>query len=205
MKFIQNQSFPKVLIAVLGATFIFGGSTGCASLLTPVTHQELVPVAVTPITTQTNVVTQTVATIVTNGVTLTNVVTVTNPVTVTTYQTNWQSVTVTNGYTVAAGFTNALNGIGTVNSLTAPINPYSGILNGILGLAAGGAAWYARLKTTQLQAHQSATATIVTAIEGLGPAAQAVKDAVSDQSVKMGTADKVNSIVQAVTKNMPGA
>lgn len=184
-------------------------TTGCASsnppFLTAQTVQTNIVTEVQQVV-QTNTVVQTNVVTVTNGVSQTNLVSVVVPVLQTNLVSQTNTVTITNGYQVSAAVSNVLADAGMVNSVTAPLNPYSGLVSGVLALAAGGLGWYARLKTKQAQQHLSTASTIITAVEGLAPAvAQGVKTAVANQAVKMGTADNVQATVQAVTQNLPSS
>ena len=164
-----------------------------------------VPVVVTNQVTQTNIVVQTniVTQTLTNGVTQTNTVFTTNTVLQTVPVLVTNTVTVTNGYVVSSAASNVLAVAGAANTLTGPVDPFSGsIALGLTALSAG-LGWYARLKTKQAQAHLSVAQTVITAVEGLEPAVAAgVNSAVAAQSAKMGTSAAVNQVVNAVTQNL---
>jgi hypothetical protein len=160
---------------------------------------------------------ETNSTILTNIVVQTNTVTVTNSIGVTqlipTYTTNVTTtiehavvtniVNITNGYTVSAGASNALATIGAVNTATAPLDPYTGLVGSILALAAGGLGWIAKIKTAQAQSSGSVAQTLITAIEGLPPTvAPLVKTAVQTQSLRMGTQPAVTAAVSGATESI---
>ncbi len=196
------QRFTNLTLVSVALVCVAAGCASGGPLLKPTTIQTNIVQQVQQVT-QTNLVTQTNVVTVTNGVSWTNLVTITTPVLVTNTFNQTNTVTVTNGYVVAPGVSNVLAGAGLVNGLSAPVNPYSPLIAGILGLAGAGLAWYARLKTTQAQQHLATASTIITAVEGLAPAVAAgVKTAVASQALKMGTADTVNATVQAVTQNL---
>jgi hypothetical protein len=72
-----------------------------------------------------------------------------------------------------------------------------------LGLAVAGFAFYGKIKAAQAQTHADVSSTIITAIEGLEPAASAaVKAAVTAKGAQMGTGAAVAAVVAAVTKNL---
>lgn len=178
---------------------------GCASggpLLKPVTEQVPV-VGQSNQVNVTNVVSQVQTVTVTNGVTQTNQVTVTNQAFVTNVVPVTNLVTITNAYQVNPSVSNVIGTAQMINGATAPLDPYSGLINGVLagGLAILG--WYARLKTKEAQQHLSTASTIITAVENLAPTVgDGVKAAIAQQSLKMGTQATVAATVSAVTADL---
>lgn len=152
---------------------------------------------------QTNTIVQTNLVTVTNGVFATNLVNEVVPVTVTNTVTVTNQATFTN-WTVSSTTSNILAGATVANSLSSPINPYSGLIGLVLAGAGTGLAWFARLKSQQAAQHLSTASTIITAIEGLAPAVSAgVKTAVAQEALKSGTTNELNATVQAVVSNLP--
>jgi hypothetical protein len=202
---------------ILASALAAGCSTPPAALLTPQTVQTnqiqtIQTIQRTNAVIVTNIVQEVDVVTVTNGLTLTNQVLETNlvnevvPVLVTNLSYRTNLVTVTNGYAVSSLASNVVGVASIVNAATSPINPFSGLVGTFLALSTAGLGYYARLKTKQAQQHLSTATTMITAIEGLAPAAAAgVKTAIADQALKMGTADTVNSTVQAVTQSLPSS
>ncbi len=196
-----SEIFRSLILAAASAI----ATAGCASglLTAQVTpHQVITTRTVTQTNTvvQTNIVTQTL----TNGVTVTNTAYVTNTTYLTMPVVVTNTVNVTNGYMVSSTASNVLADAAAANTLTGPMYPFAGTVGAILALATAGLGWYANLKTKQLHTQSSAAATIITAVEGLEPAAAAaVKAAVTAQTTKMGTNAAVQSVVGAVTQNLP--
>jgi hypothetical protein len=177
----------KLLLTIFGCVSLVGcGSV--AGIFTPVTTNTVS----TAIAEKTNFVQQTAEK---NGVVITQTVPEVTLVT------NKITNIVTIGYTVAQAVTNDLATAQAVVSATAPVNPYAGIIEGVLGAAAAGLAWFARLKTQQAASHLSVAQTIIAGIENAEPAAAAiVKASVTSTALAQGTSTKVNNIVQAATK-----
>lgn len=192
---------------IIVSTIPIAGTIGCAST----SGHSLLTETITPTNVvqqvqtifQTNVIVQTNLVTVTNGVDVTNTVNEVVPIleTNTSYVTNLVNLT---NYAVSSLASNVLGAAGVVNTVTGPINPFSGTIAAVLGLATAGLGWYAKLKKQQAQQHLSTASTIITAVEGLTPAVgDAVKAAVQAQALKMGTTATVNATVQAVTNNLP--
>lgn len=194
----------KLAFFLTSALSLFVGcAASSAPLLTAVTSQR--QVIGTNIVTETNtvLVTNVVTTTLTNGVTVTNHVIQTDTVIQTVPVTVTNTVTVTNAYVVSSAVSNTLATVGTVVTATAPIDPYSGILELGLGLLSAGLGYYAKVKSTQAANNLSAAATVITAVEGLAPAAaEGVKAAVTAKSNQMGTTAATSAVVAAVTQNL---
>ena len=178
----------KYLLLTFFGCVCLAGCGSVAGIFTPVTTNTVS----TAVTKETNFVRQTTEK---NGVAITQ----TTPEV--TFVTNKITNIVTIGYTVAQAVTNDLATAQAVVSATAPVNPYAGIIEGVLGVAAAGLAWFARLKTQQAASHLSVAQTIIAGIENAEPAAAAiVKASVASTALSQGTSTKVNNIVQAATK-----
>jgi hypothetical protein len=178
----------KRIFAVLAIAALTGCGTLSKSVLTPVATK--VPVV------QTNTVT------VTNQVTQTNVtglvVTTTNVVTSLVLQTNL--VTQTN-FIVNPGLTGAIQTAQAVNTLTGPVNPFSGWITLALGAATLGLGALAKIKSAQASTNGSIASTVVQAIENAPPqVAAAAKAAVSDLATKKGIYTTLDDFVQTATK-----
>lgn len=187
----------KSVFSIVGAAALLAVAAvtpGCASsgapLLTATTNST--PNIQTEL--QTNVVTVTT----TNSLNQTNIVNTTNvvPVQVTNYAT-----VVT--YSTAPALANTLSTVQGLNTLTAPLDPFSGWVTLALGLATAGLGFYAKQKTADANTHASVAATVINAVEGLAPAVgDGVKAAVTAQSLKQGTYVEVNNAVQDVTSGL---
>jgi hypothetical protein len=200
MTTIKIMKLTSILSAVI---LLCAGCAGGGPLLQPVVTQQ--PIATMKLVLETNMVT------VTNLVTqtLTNGVTVTNHVVQTEYQVQQvpvlvtNLVNVTNAYVVSSTASNVLSYAGMANSFTAPVDPYSGLITLALGLATAGLGWFAKIKSKQAATNLSTAATVITAVEGLEPAAAAaVKAAVTAKSNQMNTTAAVSAVVTAVTQNL---
>lgn len=82
------------------------------------------------------------------------------------------------------------------NAATAPINPYSPLLEIGLGLAAAGAGWYAKRKNDAAAANALLTKTIIQAIDTLDDSK--IKDAIQVHAVKVGVEGELNQTVKQV-------
>jgi hypothetical protein len=92
--------------------------------------------------------------------------------------------------------TNALATAGAINSVTAPVNPYSFPIQVGLGAVAAIAAWVAKNKTDK--ANQQALL-LKTVIQGVENAAQpAVKEAIKSQASAIGVEGELSTTVQKV-------
>jgi hypothetical protein len=186
-------------------------TTGCSSLLSPVTTQNettnVAPVSVLqtnviPVNTfQTNIVVVNQTNFATTVVPVTTFQT--NVVPVTVMQTNIVTVTTTNSFQVASGVTTALAAAQVANTISSPFDPYAPLAAGVMTLISGLLGWYAKQKTAALKTQASTAQTVITAIEGLEPAVAAgVKTAVTAKSQQMGTSAAVSSVVAAVTSQL---
>jgi hypothetical protein len=122
--------------------------------------------------------------------------------------TNWQTVMVTNWQTnivfqPSGTVSTVLSTVEAANTVTGPFNPFSGAIAAALGLLSAGLGFYARQKTIQANTHAGVAATVINAVEGLAaPVGDAVKAAVTAQSLKQGTATAVNDAVQTLTSGL---
>ena len=140
----------------------------------------------------------------TNAAGVVNTVTVTNQAVQTNYVTqsltNWTTNVV---YSVSPTLSTVISTAEAANTVTGPLDPFSGTITAILGLAAAGLGYYAKMKTKQAATHAANAATVINAVEGLaGPTADAVKAAIQAQSLKDGTATSLNTAVQTLTSGL---
>lgn len=173
--------------------------TGCTSLLK--TNVATVPVVQTnyvvqtAFTIQTNLVTVTQ----TNGVILTNAVAVTNTLAVTNQAFVTNLVSQTN-FNVSSGAQAALATISAANTVTGPLNPFSGWITLALTATTAGLGWFAKIKSQQAASHASVAATVIQAVEAAPTdVGNLVKGIVSDLSVKKGIYQTVDDAVQNIT------
>jgi hypothetical protein len=189
----------KTFFAILTAALLSGCASGSAPFLTA--HTNTTSLVVTNFQTIVQTVQQTNTVTLTNSVGQTNTVTVTNQVQQTNIvpmlQTQWTTNIV---YTPAASVTNTIATIQAANTLTGPMDPFSGWITAALGLATAGLGWFAKVKTAESAKNASVANTVITAVEGLEPTVSAaVKAAVSAQAAHQGTSAIVYSAVQAAT------
>lgn len=126
----------------------------------------------------------------------TNFVTVEVPV----LKTNIVTVTVTNGFQESPSLSNTVATISAVNQMTAPFNPYSGLINLLLGGATAVAGVVAAIKSKQANTATGIASTVISAVENLAPTiAPAVKTTVAATALQNGTSDAVHALVQELT------
>lgn len=99
-------------------------------------------------------------------------------------------------YVVDPKLTSTLGTIGAINAASAPVNPFSGLVEIGLGATALIAAWFAKRKNDQAAASALLTKTLVQAVDGLDQ--QPVKDAIQAHAVRVGVEGQLNQVVKAV-------
>lgn len=99
-------------------------------------------------------------------------------------------------YIVDPRLDNTLATIGAVNTATAPVNPFSPVVNIALGTAAALAAWFAKRKNDQAAQSALLTKTMIQAVDALDQ--QPVKDAIQAHAVRVGVEGELNQVVKGV-------
>ena len=163
------------------------------------------PALLTATTNRVATVTVTNEQIVTRTVFETNQVVnnVTNQVQQTVFTTNVVPVQVTNFTDVvtfkpSSTVTTVLQGAEAVNTVTGPVNPFSGTIAAVLALFGAGVSWYAKQKSNQVNQHLNTIQTMSTAIASLEPTAMtAYHAAVSSQATKSNAAATIQNVAKA--------
>lgn len=106
----------------------------------------------------------------------------------------------TNFFVVAPSLAKTIQAVQTLNSATAPANPYSVPIQAGLAGMAGLAAWWARRKTAELNSERSVTTAVVQGVENAGDGAAKVKEAVRFLTKARGNAFAVDSRIQQILK-----
>jgi hypothetical protein len=82
------------------------------------------------------------------------------------------------------------------NAATAPVNPFSGLIELGLGAVAVGAGWVAKRKNDKAAANALLLKTVIQAIDALD--SSSVKDAIQSHAVKIGVEGELNTVVKQV-------
>jgi len=90
----------------------------------------------------------------------------------------------------------ALGTIGEINKVSAPVNPFSGLVDIGLGAAALIAAWVAKRKNDANAQNALLLKTVVQAVDGLDQ--QPVKDAIQAHAARVGVEGQLNQVVKSV-------
>jgi hypothetical protein len=88
-----------------------------------------------------------------------------------------------------------------VNIATAPVNPYSPLVEIGLGLAAATAGWMAKRKNDKAAANELLLRTVVQAIDNLDDAK--VKEAIQSHASNIGVEGELNTAVQKIGTGQP--
>lgn len=187
MKFLADRkTFPAFLGLMAGA--ILWAGCGTTKAAPPLLTEQYATNTVT----KTNVVVEVIGEITNSAgqvapVTKTNVVVESTP-------------TITTNYVVNQTAQNVLGAAQTANTLSSPVNPYSGVVGAGLGLLSAGLGIYAGVMTKSKNAHQSVARTLVQAIEQAPEqTGTVVKGLVADISKGNGTAQTIHDFVQNIT------
>ena len=93
----------------------------------------------------------------------------------------------------------ALEQLNALNSLTAPVNPYSPIVAGMLTGVSGLLAWIAKRKTDEASKANATAQTIILGVESAKDAR--VKDSIKTVARVRGNGQDVDSLVQYTVRN----
>lgn len=94
----------------------------------------------------------------------------------------------------------ALTTAGSINAATAPVNPFSGLIDIGLGAIALGASWFAKRKNDQLNSKTVLLKTVVQSVDAIDQ--KNVKDAIQAHAVKVGVEGELSQFVKQVGSGM---
>lgn len=99
-------------------------------------------------------------------------------------------------YAVNPKFEQTVGYIKGANALSAPVNPYSGVIDWVLGVALVGTAWFAKIQTDRKTKTQLLAKTIVQGVENAGNSD--VKKTIQQQATAVGVEGALGTFVQQV-------
>lgn len=112
-------------------------------------------------------------------------------------QTTIQSDGSTNtAYVTNPKFEQTIGFIKGANSISSPVNPYSGVIDWGLGVLLAGTAWYAKIQTDRKAKAQLLAKTIVQGVENAG--STETKKAIQSQATAVGVEGALGTFVQQV-------
>ena len=101
-------------------------------------------------------------------------------------------------YVVNPKLTSTLDTVGSVVDVTAPVDPYAGLIKLGLGAIAAGATWFAARKNSQAAQSALLTKTVIQGVEASGNAD--VKAAIEKHATLVGVQGALSDAVYTVTK-----
>lgn len=104
----------------------------------------------------------------------------------------------TTNYVVDPRFTQVIDTAKGVVAVTAPVNPYAGLIDLGLGSAAAIAAWFAARKNTQAAQSALLAKTVIQGVENSGSAD--AKAAIEKHATAMGVQGALSDLVYTITK-----